>query len=70
MIKMFNVFAKFLYLAIMFIIFINGAVGISNVLEYFNITGSTNQFLSYILVIYGIGMFFYDIDKHYNKKDV
>lgn len=69
MVKVIYTLGKILYLIIILIIFITGICGISDVLEYFNITGFLNNIFTYVFAIYGIGMFFYDIDKTYNNKE-
>lgn len=70
MIKVIHTLGKILYLIIILIIFITGICGISDVLEYFNITGSLNSILTYVFAVYGIGMFCCDINKQYSKKDI
>ena len=69
MIKVIRTLGKILYLIIILIIFITGICGISDVLEYFNITGFLNSIFTYVLAIYGIGMFFFFFYKTYTNKE-
>ena len=61
-----KILGKLAYIAIFFVIIVNGIVGLSNLLEKFNITGGINSFLTYVLVIYSFSMFFYDIESKKN----
>lgn len=67
--KIIKFVGRILYALIIFIIIIYGIVGIGKVLEFIGITGSFNSSLQYLLAVYGLGMFFYDIDKAYKDKN-
>ena len=66
--KIIKFVGRILYALIIFIIVIYGIVGIGKVLEFIGITGSFNSFLRYLLAIYGLGMFYYDIDNAFNNN--
>lgn len=66
--KLIKIIGKVLYILIIFIIIIYGIIGIGEVLKFIGITGFLNSLLQYSLSIYGIGMFYYDINKVYNKN--
>jgi len=69
MLKIMKSLLKILYCLIFFTIIIGGILNLSDILEYFHITGSTNSILTYLLVIYAFGMFFYDLDKQIKNKE-
>ena len=64
-----KILGKFIYISIFFIIIVCGIVGLSNLLEKFNITGSLNSFITYLLVVYAFSAFLYDIEKNNMYKE-
>ena len=67
--KILKIIGKALYVIILLAIIINGIIGIGKCLENIGINGFLNSLLTYSLSIYGISMFFYDIQKIYKEKE-
>ena len=67
--KIIKIIMMTLYCLIDFTIIIYGITGLSNILNNINITGLLNTILTFLLVVYGIGMFAYDVNKVYSKKE-
>lgn len=69
MLKIIKSLTKILYCIIFLAIILGGILNLSDILKYFHITGTLNTFLTYTLVIYAFGMFFYDLDKQNKIKE-
>ena len=69
MLRIIKTLSKILYRIIFFAIIIGGILNISDILEFFNITGTTNNFLTFLLVVYAFGMFFCDFEKQAKNKE-
>lgn len=67
--KIIKLISQILYVIIIFYILIFGVTGISSLLMSIGISGLFNGLFTFIIVIYGLGMFYYDINTVYTNKE-